>query len=235
MGVASPFLFICDHAGREVPSQLGRLGLPDAAFGLHIAWDIGAGGLTRRLAASIGAPCVLQRYSRLVIDCNRDPGRPDAIPTVSDGVAIAANAGLDAKQRLARIEAIHTPYHGAISAELDRRRDQNLPTILVFLHSFTPFLAGVQRPWHFGVLREPLSRFSKAVLEELRDLRGPAVGDNEPYAMDGADYSAPTHALARGLDYLELEIRQDLIAGDAGQRAVADLLQVVLAKAAARL
>jgi predicted N-formylglutamate amidohydrolase len=235
MGACAPVLFICDHAGREVPRHLGRLGLSEAAFDSHIAWDIGAGGVTRRLAASAGATCVLQRYSRLVIDCNRDPARPDAIPAMSDGIAIPANAGLDAKQRLARIEAIHAPYHAAISDELDRRRDQNLPTILVFLHSFTPCLAGVQRPWHFGVIREPSSRFSEAVLEQLRDLHGLEVGDNEPYAMDGVDYSAPTHALARGLDYLELEMRQDLIADDAGQRAVGDLLQVVLAKAAARL
>ena len=86
----------------------------------------------------------------------------------------------------------------------------------MFLHSFTPCLAGVQRPWRFGVIREPTSRFSRAVLEELRAVEGLAAGDNEPYAMDGVDYSAPTHALARGLDYLELEMRQDLIADECG-------------------
>src|SRR4051812_4715829 len=80
MGADGPFLCICDHAGREVPTRLGRLGLPETAFDLHIAWDIGAAGVTRRLAAALGAASVLQRYSRLVIDCNRDPARPDAIP-----------------------------------------------------------------------------------------------------------------------------------------------------------
>jgi predicted N-formylglutamate amidohydrolase len=235
LGADALFLFICDHAGRAVPSRLGWLGLPEAAFDLHIAWDIGAGGVTRRLAAALGAACILQRYSRLVIDCNRDPFKPDAIPATSDGVAVPANEGLDVKGRLARIEAIHAPYHAAISTELDWRRDQGLPTIPVFVHSFTPCLAGVQRRWHFGVIREPASQFSRAVLEQLRLVDGLAVGDNEPYAMDGVDYSVPTHAMARGLDYLELEISQDLIADDAGQAAVADVLQVVLAKAAASL
>ena len=235
LGADAPFLCICDHAGREVPGRLSRLGLPETAFDLHIAWDIGAAGVTGRLAAALGAASILQRYSRLVIDCNRDPSKLDAIPTVSDGVAIPANEGLDTEGRRARIEAIHAPYHAAISAELDGRRDRGLPTILLFLHSFTPCLGGVPRPWSFGVIREPTSRFSKAVLKQLRAVDGLAVGDNEPYAMDGVDYSAPTHAMARGLDYLELEMRQDLIADDAGQAAVAGLLQVVLAKAAATL
>jgi predicted N-formylglutamate amidohydrolase len=170
-----------------------------------------------------------------VIDCNRDPARADAIPAVSDGIAIPANAGLDAEGRRARVEAIHAPYHAAIAAELDRRRDLGLATVLVFLHSFTPSLAGVARPWRFGVIREPGSRFSKAALHELRALEGPAAGDNEPYAMDGVDYSVPTHALARGLDYLELEMRQDLIADDAGQAAVADMLEGLLTRALSRM
>ena len=234
-GAGALFLFICDHAGRDVPSQLGRLGLPEAAFDLHIAWDIGAAGVTRRLSAALEAPCILQRYSRLVIDCNRDPSRPDAIPEVSDGVSIPANQGLSAEDRRVRIVAIHAPYHAAIAAELDARQDRDLPTILVFVHSFTPRMAGFDRPWQFGVIREPFSRFSKAVLDQLRAEASLTIGDNEPYAMDGIDYSAPTHALARGLDYLELEMRQDLIADEAGQAAVADMLKGVLTKAAASL
>jgi predicted N-formylglutamate amidohydrolase len=107
---------------------------------------------------------------------------------------------------------------------------------VVFMHSFTPSLAGgADRPWRFGVIREPKSRFSKAVLDQLRALDEASTGDNEPYAFDGVDYSAPTHALARGLDYLELEIRQDLIADEAGQAEVAVLLQGVLTRAAASL
>jgi predicted N-formylglutamate amidohydrolase len=235
IGCDSRFLLICDHAGRAVPQKLHRMGVAEAGFDLHIAWDIGAAAVTRRLSAGLEAPCILQRYSRLVIDCNRDPSRPDAIPQVSDGVVIPANQGLTEQDRTARIEAIHTPYHAAITAELDRRQTLGLPTLLVFMHSFTPRMAGVDRPWSFGVIREPGSRFSRAVLDDLCALGGFEVGDNEPYAMDGSDFSAPTHALARGLDYLELEMRQDLIADEAGQAAIADLLKGVLTRTAVGL
>ncbi len=234
-GAEARFLFICDHAGRAVPKKLHHMGIAEAAFDLHIAWDIGAAGVTRRLSEALNAPAILQRYSRLVIDCNRDPARPDAMPEVSDGVVIPANQGLAAEERRARIDEIHAPYHAAITAELDRRQSQGVATLLVFVHSFTPSMNGVDRPWSFGVIREPESRFSEAVLDELRAVGGFDVGDNEPYAMDGIDFSAPTHALARGVDYLELEIRQDLIEAEAGQAKVALLLEGALERAARRL
>ncbi|MGA0602845.1 N-formylglutamate amidohydrolase [Caulobacter sp. KR2-114] len=234
-GSESPFLFICDHAGRAVPAALGRLGLPDACFDQHIAWDIGAAAVTRQLAAKLAAPAILQRFSRLVIDCNRDPATAQAIPEVSDGVVIPGNQGLDGQARQARVEAIHAPYHAAIAAELDRRAARRLPTMLVFVHSFTPRMDGVDRPWRFGVIREPGSRFSQGVLARLQAAGGFEVGDNLPYAMDGTDYSAPTHAFARGLDYLELEMRQDTVADAAGQAATVAILSDVLTEALAAL
>jgi predicted N-formylglutamate amidohydrolase len=231
----TPFLFTCDHAGREVPAALAALGLPPDAFERHIAWDIGAAAVTRALAAALGASFVMQRYSRLVIDCNRDPATAAAIPTVSDHVFIPGNQGLDAAARRARVLEIHTPYHAAIAAALDRRQAEGRSTIMVFMHSFTPRMDGFDRPWRFGVIREPTSRFSERVLQRLRGAGGFEVGDNLPYAMDGVDYSAPTHAFARGLDYLELEMRQDTVADAAGQAETAALLQAVLTQALADL
>ena len=231
-GAAAPFLFVCDHAGRETPEALGRLGLPDSAFDRHIAWDIGAGAVTRRLAAAFGACCILQRYSRLVIDCNRAPDRADAAPEVSDGTPIPGNRELTAQALAERAEAIHEPYHAAIARELDARLARETPTVVIFVHSFTPEMGGVARPWHFGVIREEGSRFSKAMLDRLSGLHGLVVGDNQPYAMDGVDYSAPRHAMARGLDYLELEIRQDLIGDEAGEARICDLLAGQLRRAA---
>jgi predicted N-formylglutamate amidohydrolase len=226
------FLIVCDHAGRAVPAGLGRLGLPDEAFDLHIAWDIGAGDLTRILAPRLGAGCILQRYSRLVIDCNREPLRSDAAPVMSDGVAVPGNAALTSKALTARARAIHKPYHAAIAKALDARAARGRPTVLVFMHSFTPRMNDLDRPWQFGVIREEGSRFSKAVLDRLAALTGYLVGDNEPYAMDGVDFSAPLHALARGIDYLELEVRQDLIADADGQARIAEALSAVLPAAA---
>jgi predicted N-formylglutamate amidohydrolase len=231
-GAGAVFLFTCDHAGRETPHRLGRLGLAESVFDLHIAWDIGAGAVTRRLAKALKATCILQRYSRLVIDCNRDPQRPDAAPAESDGVPIPGNANLSPDDRAERVAAIHAPYHRAIADEIDARLAKAQPTIMVFMHSFTPRMGGVDRPWHFGVIHDGASPFSAAVLRRLGALPGVVAGDNEPYPWDQVDYSAPLHAVARDLDYLELEIRQDLIADEAGQARIAAMLAEVLPAAA---
>ena len=229
----SPLLLLCDHAGRTVPSELGDLGLPAAAFERHIAWDIGAEALALALAERWDATLIAQRYSRLVIDCNRDPARADAVPEVSDGQPIPANAGLSPEARDARVAAVHAPYHAAIEAEVDARLAAGRATQVLAVHSFTPRMAGVDRPWRYGVLHLGGSRFSDATLAALRDA-GEAVGDNEPYRMDAIDYTVPRHAIARGLDYLELEVRQDLIADPKGVDAVARVLAPLIAAAAER-
>lgn len=233
-GARSPFLLVGDHAGREIPAALGDLGVGGADLERHIAWDIGVAGLGARLADALDATFIRQRWSRLVIDCNRDPARPDAMPAVSDGTAIPANADLSAADREARVQTVFRPYHDAIAAALDARADQ--PTFVVALHSFTPVMGGFRRPWRFGVLHLGASPFSEAVLARLRAEPGVGeVGDNEPYAMDGTDFTIPHHAVGRGLDYAELEVRQDLIADPAGQAEVAALLAKVLPEALSAL
>ncbi len=228
-GGPAAILLVCDHAGRAVPQRLGRLGLPDEAFERHIAWDIGAGGLCWKLSEALDAAAARQAYSRLVIDCNRAPGREDLVPPVSDGTVIPANQGLEAADLQARIDEIHAPYHAGIAALLDRRMDQ-APPVVVSVHSFTPSMGGVDRPWHVGVLHAHDSPASARMLELLGAEDGLVVGDNQPYAMDGIDYTIPRHAQARGLDYLELEIRQDLISDEAGQARMAALLAPLIAR-----
>jgi predicted N-formylglutamate amidohydrolase len=228
-GARSPFLLVCDHAGRAVPAALGDLGVSAAEMERHIAWDIGALALTRAVAVRLDAAVVAQRYSRLVIDCNRDPVRADAMPVVSDGTPIPANAALTPESRAARVAAIHEPYHARIAALLDARAASGLGTVLVLVHSFTPVMAGVPRPWLFGVLHKggPLA---VAALRLLREGEGP-IGDNQPYAMDDVDYTAFRHGRARGLPFLELETRQDLLADDAGVERVAGRLAALLTRA----
>lgn len=228
------FVIVCDHAGRTVPQQLGSLGLPAEAFERHIAWDIGAGGLGLRLGEALDAPVIQQRYSRLVIDCNRAPDRADAIVAVSDGTQIPANAALGAEAAAARVAEVHAPYHQRIAAVLDARAAAGLSTVMVAIHSFTPRMNGVARPWAYGVLHLGNSPLSDAMLAELAGEPDLVVGDNEPYAMDGIDYTVPVHAIGRGLDYLELEIRQDLIADEAGQAEAAARLARLIPKAMAR-
>ncbi len=222
---ASPFLILCDHAGRRVPKRLGDLGLPPAEYERHIAWDVGALGVCDVLAPILGCTIIAQRYSRLVIDCNRFPGHVASIPEISERTTIPGNLALSPAQRLAReVEILH-PYHAAITAELDRRQAAGLPTVFLAMHSFTPVYMDVARPWQAGVLHDRDPGFAIALGEAMRVETGLTIGDNEPYQLtDGSDYTVPHHAESRGLPYVELEIRQDLIADPAGQRWWGELL-----------
>lgn len=232
----SPFLLLGDHASRTVPRSLAALGLPDAEQRRHIAWDIGIAGLGAALAGILGAAFIAQRFSRLVIDANREPGRADAIPEMSDGTSPPGNAGLSPAARRARFEAISAPYHARIAQELDRRAAQGLATTLISLHSFTPVMGGFVRPWEFGVLHAGDSAFSQAALAELRASVGAElVGDNEPYRMDEVDYTIPFHCRPRGLDYLELEVRQDLLADPTAEQRMATKIAPILFAALANV
>ncbi len=153
---------------------------------------------------------------------------PAAIPEVSDGVAIPGNVGLTPEAVSARRGEIYQPYQDAIAEALDRRARQGRPTLLVSLHSFTPVMQGQSRPWLMGVLHRDDSRFSRRVLALLKRELGEAAGDNQPYRMDDTDNTVPLHADPRGLDYLELEVRQDLIAEPAGQDEAAAFIAGVL-------
>jgi predicted N-formylglutamate amidohydrolase len=216
---SGPFVVLCDHAGRALPRALGNLGLTPAELETHIAWDIGAAAVARRLAHELCAPLFLQRYSRLVIDCNRPLSAPDSIPVRSGGIAIPGNAGLTPAQAEARAQAIFGPYHSRISDLLAPRTHY----LLVTVHSFTPELYGQRRPFHAGVLYERDTRLAAPLLSLLRREPDLIVGDNEPYRASAAtDYAIIEHGERRGAPYVELEMRQDLIGDEAGQVAWAE-------------
>lgn len=214
----SPFVITCDHAGRDIPEALGDLGLGAADRERHIAWDIGALGVARSLAGALDAPLIAQRYSRLVIDCNRPPHHPDLIPVTSEGTVIAHNETVDEGERSARLESIYVPYHEALSALLDRRAARGLATVFVAVHSFTPVYHGAARPWHLGVLYGEDARFAGHLLRHFRADDTLCVGDNEPYRIDEKDHGIPAHAERRGLAHALLEIRQDLLLTEAARR-----------------
>ena len=234
-GGRSPFLILCDHAGRVIPQRLGTLGVSAADMERHIAYDIGCEAVSLAMVAALDAVLIRQTYSRLVIDCNRTPGHPTSIPPVSDGTLVPGNAGVDAEAAAARVDEIFTPYQDAITAELDRRAAAGQASIVIGMHSFTPVYGGVSRPWQAGILHDRDPEFGLALGELLREA-GFLVGDNEPYQLsDESDYTIPVHAERRGLPYVELEIRQDLIAGAAGQADWAAQLVRCLPEAARRL
>jgi len=230
----SPFFIVCDHAGRLIPRSLGSLGLSDRDLATHISWDIGAAGVAQRLGAILDAHTVLQRYSRLVIDCNRPLGAADSIATRSERTVIPGNDNIAATAADERARAFFHPYHDDITAALNQRQAIGRPTVLVAMHSFTPVFLDVPRPWHVGVLYNRDARLARPLLRALRDEGDLVVGDNQPYAVsDATDYSVVHHGERRGLPHVELEIRQDLIATAQGQDAwaarLARLLPAVLA------
>lgn len=221
----SPFLLTADHAGRLIPHKLGDLGVPPAEMDRHIAWDIGIASVTRQLSAALDATAILQTFSRLVIDCNRVPDMAYAFPEVSEATEIPGNKGLSAADKQARKAEIFDPYHNEIKRLINGRAD----TVYVAMHSFTPVYLGKTRPMDVAVLYNRNPALSKHLAALLRAEPGLVVAENEPYhAGDGTDYGVPVHAEGQGLDYLELEIRQDLISDEAGQRDWASRLARLL-------
>ena len=227
----SAFLLTCEHAGRAVPVSLGDLGIDAAEMDRHIAYDVGAEGLSRQMASMLDAPLIVQRYSRLVVDCNRPSAAPDCFPEVSDSTIIPANVGLSERERRRRLDEIHRPFHGTVGQLLDRRAAARRLTILVAVHSFTSRLVGgSDRPWQLGVLSNRDSSFAERFLIAFRranpDMQ---AAHNEPYVVDDtSDYTIPVHGEARGLPHVLLEIRNDLIADAAGQGRLAGLIAACL-------
>ncbi len=224
----APFVITCDHAGRLIPEALGDLGLDEAERRRHIAWDIGALGVASELAALLDAPLVAQRYSRLVVDCNRPPGHPNLVPLNSEATEIPGNAGLTEAERAARVQTIYAPYHATLEDLLTRRGARGLPSVFVAVHSFTPVFHGQSRPWHVGVLYGSDARLARPLLEHFRGAGDLCVGDNEPYRIDDKDHGIPHHAIGRGLVNVLLEVRQDLIENTDGQRVWARRLREAL-------
>ncbi len=225
----APFILVCDHAGNRTPKALGTLGLPDSELQRHIAWDIGVAGLGQFMAETLDAFTIFQTYSRLVIDCNRPPEAQDSIATLSEYTSIPGNQTLSPGERETRRAEIFTPYHAAITRELERRQANSIPTALIALHSFTPVFKGVSRPWHAGLLYNRDNRLAKPIMEQLEREGGFVIGDNEPYALgDESDYTVPVHGERRGIPSVEIEVRQDLIADAAGQNLWAERLARIL-------
>ena len=228
----SPFLIVADHAGKHFPRRLERLGVSDAECERHIAWDIGIGAVCRLLGQALDAVVIRQNYSRLVIDCNRTPGSETSIADLSELTAVPGNIGLSERDKLARVREIFQPYHDRIVTELDRRREAAGPTALISMHSFTPVFKTVARLWHVGVLYNRDQRFAQILMELLHREEGLVIGDNEPYSVtDASDSTIPVHGEQRDLHHVALEIRQDLITDEAGQRIWAALFARLLPQA----
>jgi predicted N-formylglutamate amidohydrolase len=229
VGGQTACLVLCDHAGRWIPPRLGDLGLPDHELRRHIGWDIGAADVSRELAVLLDAPALLCHVSRLVIDPNRRPGRPESIPAESDSTPVPGNREVDAAEARRRLRDCFIPYHRAVARQIARlRRRVGVPAI-VSIHSFTPMIQRDWRPWQVAVLWDEDDRLAAPVLDSLRREDGLRVGDNEPYSgRYPVGYTIPFHARRAGLPHVTFELRQDLIDTAPRARAWAERLAAAL-------
>ena len=235
----SGVIVICDHASNDLPAAYGDLGLARESLQRHIAYDIGAAWLTRRLAHLLGAPAILSTFSRLLIDPNRGADDPTLVMRLSDGAIVPGNAHVDAPEVDRRRVLYWTPYRNAVAQVVDAMCATGRAPAVVSIHSFTPRWRGAIRPWKVGVLWDVDPRLPAPLLEALAsesDLT-PAhetIGDNEPYdgALEGD--TIDDVATARGLANALIEVRQDLIAteqdAEAWANRLARLLKPILAR-----
>ena len=231
----SGVLILCDHARNAFPPEYGTLGLPPEALTRHIAYDIGAAWLTRRLAARIGAPAILSTFSRLLIDPNRGADDPTLVMRYSDGAIVPGNARVDAAEIDRRTEAYWRPYRDCIQATAEAMRSAGREPAIVSIHSFTPVWRGFARPWKVGVLYDRDDRLARAVLRGLAEegLSPHEIGDNEPYRGGLPGDTIDAVATGRGWRNALIEVRQDLIATRAAAEDWGDRLARLLTKALA--
>ncbi len=225
---AHALLLVCEHAGQAIPRALGDLGLAPGEIDRHIGWDIGAEAVARGMAQRLACPLLIQRYSRLVIDCNRPPQAPDSIPPISDGTPIPANRDAEQAERAARIAEIFEPFDRALSTYMARK-----PRLGAFsIHSFTPRMGGVDRPWDIGLLFRKDTATSARLAELLQSVDPElAIGMNQPYQVDSlSDWFVPQHCETRGVAHSLIEIRNDHIATATGQERWAAMLAQVLGR-----
>jgi predicted N-formylglutamate amidohydrolase len=204
------------------------LGLPPEAFARHIAYDIGAAGVTRRLAGLLHSPAVLTTFSRLLIDPNRGADDPTLIMRISDGAVVPGNARIDAAETERRRLAYWQPYRDRVDKLLDEMLAAGSVAAVIAIHSFTPTWKGHPRPWHIGILWDVDDRLARPTLDALEAEGDLVVGDNEPYegALEGD--TMYHHGTMRGLPHMLIEIRQDLVADSAGEAAWAERLARIL-------
>ncbi len=227
----SSILLLCDHAGHEVPPELQNLGLGKAELTRHIGWDIGAAEVTRRLADILDAPAFLNHCSRLVIDPNRRPRTATSIPTISDGCVVPGNTSLSPEEALRRCQRYFLPYHRAVARRIAAfRRSGRVPAIIA-VHSFTPRMAGRDRPWQIGILWRVDRRLSTDVLAALQQRTDLCIGDNQPYSgLEEFGFTIEFHAQRGRLPHLMIELRQDEIDVTAEAERYAEILGGVLSQ-----
>ena len=231
---APTVMMVCEHASNRIPQDMDDLGLSEAARQSHIAWDPGAACLAQAVADSLDAVLVLGGVSRLVYDCNRAPEAVDAVPERSEVVFIPGNRSLSPADRAQRVTAVYAPFRAALQDRIARHR--STLKWLITIHSFNPIYNGQTREVEIGVLHGRDDRFATAMMQSLAPDFPFIVRLNQPYAAaDGVAHTLDLHGAGNALPNVMLEVRNDLIADTARQRAMARRLVPWINAAQSRL
>ena len=226
---AGPYVIVCEHASNYIPARFGTLGLSGSDRVRHIAWDPGALPVARLLADALDGTLVESCLSRLLIDCNRPLDAPDLVPETSERTTVPGNFGLSHKEREARVELSHRPFHDALEAVVAERRADGRECRIVTIHSFTPVYKDIARPWHVGIIHDEDDRLARPLIGGLQAIAGAVVGVNQPYSpADRVYYTLERHARPLGLPCAMIEIRNDEIDDAAAQDLWAKRLATIL-------
>lgn len=229
----APLLIVCEHASNHIPALYGGLGLNAEAAASHAAWDPGAGAVAEAMSRDLDAPLVAGTVSRLVYDCNRPPDAPDAMPARSERFDIPGNRDLSAADKAARVAAVYRPFETLLAQTIAAAK---VPPVLVTVHSFTPTFRGEARRVELGIVHDTDRRFADAMLDCATRHTRLDTRRNDPYGPeDGVTHTLKRHGIANGLQNVMIEIRNDLIADEQSQQAMAVMLSGMIRDAAAAL
>ncbi|ASK87621.1 N-formylglutamate amidohydrolase [Sphingorhabdus sp. SMR4y] len=214
-------LLLVDHASSHIPDDID-LGISPQYARDHIAYDPGIAPIARLMTEQGGYLAILSTASRLIVDLNRYPDEPAVIVERSDGVEIPGNR-LSEEERQARLDRFFMPYHDRVAALIADLK----PVLVASLHSFSPVLRTnpqLQRPWDMGIMYNEHQTAPRLALQFLGEEEGLIVGDQMPYS--GKDLNATMNRQCEtiGQPYIGVEVRQDLIREETGQRRFADIL-----------
>ncbi len=228
----SRVMLVCEHASHHIPAVLDNLGLEPQHHHSHFAWDVGAEAVACKMCELLDAPLIVQRYSRLVYDCNRPPEAPSAMPEMGEDVPIPGNRNISEEEKSVRIEQIYEKFHTSVSRLLDSVHSNGTPPVFVTIHSFTPVLKGKARDVELGILHDEDSRLADAMLARVN--KDYSARRNDPYGPeDGVTHTLNLHGGKRHLQNAMLEVRNDLISTDQGQSLWAERLADLLTRSLA--
>ena len=216
-------LFIADHASNFIPNSLSDLSLQKDLLNSHIAYDLGAKELCISLSNFFNSKYILGKYSRLIIDLNRDMSDPTLIPEIVERKIITKNINLSIQNKRKRITEIYKPYHQKIKSAIIN----NNIKILISIHSFNPIFKKKKRNIHFGILSNQDRRLSDYVIVEMKR-RKLKVGDNEPYEGNLIGDTMYKHGLKNKLHHTLIEVRNDLLSSSTKIHRISSILKKVL-------